>query len=365
MRLVLALLLFATPAAADALDRAADLLARVRPEVEKECGARFAEPPEVAILSREEAIEAFSEDLRPRMVLLYPGATAGQVRTLLRIAAGSSVASCVARYSPHRKAIVLVREGFRASLPGLGLRTGDAEALLLHTLAHECVHALDDRRFDLEAYFAGAADREDLRARAMLAEGRAEFFGGRVSAGLDLPDHVLSVRPGGTDPENAKGIYFRLLYERGRAFVAALVERGGVPLADRAVQEPPRLTHFICHPERWPGGEADPRPEKILAKAFPDAKCEPLSELQLLARYIGLLGEEPAGRLFAGFRGGVQALVLETNAAVLAFADEESAKRYEAHSKTEVPATRAGTLVVRAAGPAAEEVAAALSAALR
>ena len=44
---------------------------------------------------------------------------------------------------------------------------------------------------------------------------------------------------------------------------------------------------------------------------------------------------------------------------------EESAKRYEARSKTEVPATRAGTLVVRAAGPAAEEIAAALSAALR
>ena len=130
------------------------------------------------------------------------------------------------------------------------------------------------------------------------------------------------------------------------------------------MREPPRLTGDLFHPERWPDGTVDTRPEAVLMKAYLDADPQPLSELELRARYADLDGAEDAATLLGGLTGGSQWIWKGTNLAVLAFDVEDAAERYLLRSRQEVPAAQSGTLVVRAAGPAAEEAVRRLSAAM-
>ena len=92
-----------------------------------------------------------------------------------------------------------------------------------------------------------------------------------------------------------------------------------------------------------------------MMKAFKDAEPQPLSELELRARYCELDGEKAADALLSGLSGGSQWLWKGTNLAVLAFTTEVAAEAYLTRSLKEVPAARSGTLLARAAGPAGEE----------
>ncbi len=337
----------------DPLAEAAALLGRVAPLVEEACGAKFVTPPVVKVVPEADAAAAFGADLAPQIARLYPAARPGQVRALVVASADASVKSCVARYSPLRKAILLVRSGFARQAGAAGFAGEGAGSLLLSALAHEGVHALDDQRFDLGRLYLDAPDREALRAVSMVTEGRATLFGGRVAERLAVPKEIRDRRPGGDEPAGAREAFLRLTYEGGAEFVAALLARGGATLADRALADPPRLTHHLFHPERWPDGGHDERPAAALAAVFPAAKPEILSELELRARYADLDGLEAARGLFAGYRGGAQVIVEETNVAALAFDTEEAAERFLVRSRREVPAVRQGPLVLRAAGPAA------------
>jgi hypothetical protein len=339
--------------AEDPLEDAGALLETIAPLIERELGQAFPKPPKVCLFDLEGAKAVFRVDLAPEILRRYPNATAGQRRTLLDALSASSAHSCVARYSVSAKTIVLVREGFAAGSEAVG---GAARELLTAALAHEAVHAHDDGRFDLASLYAGAADREALRAVSMVIEGRAVHYGTAVARALEVSEDVLRLVSGERPAKDRRGFAFQLTYRSGAAFTAALLSRGGAELAERALSKPPTLTWAVFHPEFWPAGKVDPGPALVLKKAFPGAKIEPLSELELRARYAEMDGVEKMAELFRGFRGGGQALVEGTNAAVLAFATSEDAERFLARSLKEVPAAREGKLVARAAGPAAAEL---------
>jgi hypothetical protein len=336
-------------------DRAAGMLEDAAPLVEKALGVEFRTPPRVQVLTPDAALAAFTEDLRPEVERRYPQATAGQRRTLLRGLARGSVQSAVARYSVTLKSLVVVPGRVEAQAAAQGL-TGEAAAeFLLAAVAHEAVHALDDQRFDLAKLYRSAKDREALRAVAMVIEGRAVHFGAVVAKELGVRPEIRGILPGGKNPRGRRAWTFRLTYAQGARFTAALLARGGRELADRAMREPPKLTSYLFHPEHWPEQVPDLRPEGVLMKAFLNADPEPLSELELMARYADLDGPEAAAKLIAGLTGGAQWLWKGTNLTALAFDSEEAAERYLARSLREVPAARKGTLLIRAAGPAAEE----------
>jgi len=328
--------------------------------VQKVCGARYGKAPKVVDATPQEAALAFESDLTPELARLYPMASKLQVKTMVRAAASSSVRSCVARYSTSLRAVIVVRKGFDRQVSALGYDREKARALLRATIAHEAVHALDDERFDLAKKYAACAGREELRAAAMVIEGRAVHFGRKAAADLGVSEEVAGLLPA---PTEYRGAFLHLTYRLGEAFIAALIERGGVELADRAIAEPPKSTRLVCRPGLWPGGREDRRPASLLRRAFPEGKVVPMSELELRARYLSLDGLEASLALIEPYLGGASVLVEGTNAAVLAFATEEAAARFEKRSRAEVPAHRAGTLVLRAAGPAAEEMVARMRAA--
>lgn len=345
---------------ADALDDAPRLLGIVVPLVEAACGARFRAPPRVAILSEEDAVPPFAEDLRPEVERRYAQATEGQRATMLRVAASNAARSCVARYSVSAKTIVLVRSGFERQRAGLDVPAG---RLLLASLCHEAVHALDDERFDLAKLYREARDDEALRARAMLVEGRATHFGRTAASHLGVPpgDDALFL-PGGREVKGEREWMLRMTYALGERFVA---ERG-VEAADRAVASPPDLTWHLCEPSRWPDARPDPRPFEVFEAAGLAAGARPISDLQLRVRYTALDGAGEAEALLAGYRGGAQVFDGTTNAAVLAFADEPSAAEFEKRLLAAAsPVQRVGTIVLRAEGADATGVLGKLGAAAR
>ena len=356
--LVAATLLTRAAAAGESDDhpvaRAGALLAAVVPHVERVCGRTFPEPPRVRELSAAEARDEFRHDLRDEISRRYPDATPGQRAALLDASAHSSVASCVARYSFHARAIVLVRASFDAQREAAGFDPSGAEDLLTAVLAHEAVHALDDVYHGLATFYATAPDAEALRARAMVAEGRAVVFGRRAASAAGASEKARALMPGGAAPETYHTWLLRLTYEGGAAFVEAVDDRGDPALGERVLSAPPRDTHSVFHPAAWPDGTADPRPAQRLAAAGLGEGSTALSELQLRARYAALHGIQTAGALFDEFRGGVQVLSDGTNVAVLAFADERAAKRYVERAGDEAPTEQAGSVVLRAFGPAAE-----------
>jgi hypothetical protein len=258
--------------------------------------------------------------------------------------------------------VVVVREGFDTQCRSLGVEGERARQLLLVSLAHECVHALDDARFSLAKLYRGAADDEALRAVAMVAEGRAVHYGRIAASAAGAPKDLVELLPGGPEPRGEREWHAHLTYRLGARFVAALVERGGNALADRAMTSPPASTWPVCTPSRWPDGRADERALAVLGRAGMKDAAKPLSELQLLERYASLHGLDTAERLFASHLGGAQALVDGTNAAVLAFADEDAAKRFAEVSEKECPTARRGTLVLRALGTEQNAVLAKLAA---
>jgi hypothetical protein len=226
-------------------------------------------------------------------------------------------------------------------------------------LAHECVHALDDARFDLAKVYREAADEEAVRARAMIVEGRAVAFGRRAARALQLPDDVVSLLPGGKEPSSTPAFVARLTYELGARCVERALSTGGTRAADDLLRRPPATTHRVCRePARTTGGEApaddgDAQARAVLGEAGLE-NASVLSELELRARYAALHDRERSDALFAAFRGGAQAVADGVNHAVLVFHDEASAKAFAAISADEAPTERVGAVVVRAAGEDAD-----------
>jgi hypothetical protein len=346
------------------LGRAQELLAEVTPHVETACGAKFPSPPRVVALSEASAQAVFTEDMRPEFDRRYASLPPSQREGLLKLGAQTSVRSCLARYSFGTRNVIVVREGFDAQCRALGVEGGRAKQLLLVSLAHECVHALDDARFSLAAAYRGAADDEALRAVAMVAEGRAVHFGRIAALAAGAPRDLAELLPAGPEPKGEREWHANLTYRLGERFVAALVERGGVTLADKAMTSPPPTTWSVCVPARWPDARGDDRAMRVLARAGLKEQAKPLSDLQLRERYAAMHGFDAAESLFAPHLGGAQGLADGTNAAALVFADEESAKRFEEVSRKECPTARKGAVVVRALGGAAETALASLLAAV-
>jgi hypothetical protein len=336
------------------LGHAQEILAEVAPHVEAACGAKFESPPRVVALSEASAQAVFAEDMRPEFDRRYAALPEGQREGLLKLAAQTSVRSCLARYSFGTRNVVVVREGFDTQCKALGVEGDRARQLLRVSLAHECVHALDDARFSLSTLYRGAADDEALRAVAMVAEGRAVHFGRIAALAAGAPKDLAELLPGGAQPRGERDWQAHLTYRLGARFVAALVERGGNALADKAIESPPVSTWPVCQPARWPDGRPDERARGVLARAGLADAIKPLSELQLVVRYASMHGLETAEKLLDRHLGGAQALVEGTNSAVLAFADEDAAKRFAEVSVTECPTARRGTLVLRALGTTQE-----------
>jgi hypothetical protein len=136
------------------------------------------------------------------------------------------------------------------------------------TVVHELAHALADQHFDLGHLDASArVDDESDDALAALIEGDATRVEDDYAATLGLDSTPLGpAQQDATDDEAWAQALTALPYDRGLAFVKALVAAGGNAAVDAAFRSPPRTSAQLEHPSDWrstdrSGASAPPFPE--------------------------------------------------------------------------------------------------------
>jgi hypothetical protein len=175
-------------------------------------------------------------------------------------------------------------------------------------VVHETTHALQDQHFNLSAgaFHERAADADGALAAHSLAEGDAVDVQDRylIQAGLVAQVEeglsALGQLAGRTGPGIPPYLERRLLfpYAAGQPFVAALRQRGGERLVNRAFRHPPRTTAAILFPARYLAGNP---PGVAVAVPAPHA-----GERRTLRTTFGagdldaLTGEIPVARLWLG-----------------------------------------------------------------
>jgi hypothetical protein len=121
--------------------------------------------------------------------------------------------------------------------------------------SHELVHALQDRRYDLDRYFDEAPNDDARLARRAVVEGHATYFGFKYFGnGVEQKD-VLGQRTmeaSGEAIERAPAILREsLLFPYWGGFVFMQKTKGD----DRCWKAPPRSTEQVLHPEKYLKGE--------------------------------------------------------------------------------------------------------------
>ncbi|MFC7176456.1 Hvo_1808 family surface protein [Halosegnis marinus] len=149
---------------------------------------------------------------------------------------GSSVAGY---YSPSRDEIVLVSD---TETPTVDTRT----------LAHELVHAIQDRQLS----FGGGATRDAGLAVRGLTEGDANLvealYDERCASEWDCLAPPESGGGGAADFDFGVFLAVYAPYAEGPAFVESLRERGGWDAVNDAYDRFPESTEQVIHPERYP-----------------------------------------------------------------------------------------------------------------
>jgi hypothetical protein len=178
-------------------------------------------------------------------------------------------------------------------------------------LAHELVHALQDRLVGLDRFLAGRPDHGDESvARQALVEGEAVAVTheltlrreGRDLAGLpDVSDLQRAIRASPTGPVLARAPRFvrSLLtfpYAGGLGFVHAFRQRQPWAALSALYQDPPRSSAQILHPERYFDRREDP-----IAITLPDlAGVLPPGAHKLIENELGEIGLTEVLRQFRG-----------------------------------------------------------------
>jgi hypothetical protein len=193
-------------------------------------------------------------------------------------------------------------------------------------LAHELVHALQDRLVGLDRFLGGRVGHgdEDI-ARQALVEGEAVALAhelnlrrdGRELASLpDVAELQRAIRASVTGPVLARAPrYLRTMltfpYASGVGFVHAFRQRRPWAALSALYQDPPRSSAQILHPERYFDRREDPAPLTL-----PDLAAQlPAGSRKLIENELGEIGLSEVLRRFlgeavdaAGWRGDRYAL---------------------------------------------------------
>jgi hypothetical protein len=132
---------------------------------------------------------------------------------------------------------------------------------------HELTHALQDQHFDLESIMEESLSSDELIARSALIEGDATLVMtdySRRLAGLPsinedesvssfMLQTIIAASFGGTMKDAPPALQAMLLfpYISGMKFAHALLREGGFTTINHALENPPRGSNEILHPEKY------------------------------------------------------------------------------------------------------------------
>lgn len=174
-----------------------------------------------------------------------------------------------AHYDPRTKTFYLVERPRASGQARLASWLLERDLEQEFVVCHEVVHALQDRRHDLERFLEGAAGADAALARRAVVEGDATYFGlAALFAGVQGVDlDALEVDPAmldddlgdleGAPPVVVEGLLFP--YLGGLRLLQAL---GAA--REQVWSRPPRSTEQVLHPEKY---RADEPPVRVVLGA--------------------------------------------------------------------------------------------------
>ena len=142
---------------------------------------------------------------------------------------------------------------------------GTPAPLLIWTLAHEYVHALQDQVFDLDAIedSIGEENNDALLAFRALVEGDASIAGAQYALASLSPEEMAELAAsdnsaGGAFDSAPRALRELLLfpYDTGLQYVLSLIQRGAWNAVNEAYVQLPASTEQVIHPDKYVAGEA-------------------------------------------------------------------------------------------------------------
>ncbi len=256
----------------------------VRPQIEKETGVDLSKVT-IRLGTREDLSRTLLAEVTAQLTITLGDAEAAKAQA--KLLTTLMVDAMLAKYSYSEKTVFVSAENFvklAALVDEPGLATAEG---LRAVLVHECVHAADDLKFDLEACIKRLKGQEGLMCFSAVLEGHAQVVTRRVCAGhgweKGFETFTRSIGKMPEDMEEGQKILARAMTSAltsacsdGETFMTFVEAKGGAKGVARAFRETPHDIALIDNPAWF----LDPslRPAKTydlkaaleaLAKRFP------------------------------------------------------------------------------------------------
>lgn len=213
---------------------------------------KFDSEPVVECVSREALAKVLEKEFLATLNRHDPSGADFLNPSMSEIYASLFAGSMLGKYSLEDEKILLVPGNLKPVADLAGYTAEAYPGIVKILLAHELTHALQDQEVDLGAQLASISDREAVPAFNAAMEGQAVLFHEQVGKALGLEKSVEQVNylmPGGgllsekmpqvAAERASSGIYQKISYDYGPAYMRKQFEAGGVEATWQAMAAAP------------------------------------------------------------------------------------------------------------------------------
>lgn len=237
---------------------ARSFLIEVEPLVEKYTGWECEWPVPFQLVTRAQYADAIIADLRKDPSKQDLGVSDQELRAFLE----AQAAGLLGLYSPTSKKLFFFPGNLKPSMRSLGLEHRFVRDLVEVIMAHELTHSVQDAQIKLSERQRKMFSKEEKDAWIMLVEGHASWVQERVAADLGLEESAQKFAEqlmkkhsrfiGSASESDDMGANMRG-YIKGKLFVEAVYDKGGVKAVQRLFDNPPKSPRYIDDPDLYLG----------------------------------------------------------------------------------------------------------------
>lgn len=238
---------------------ARSFLIEVEPLVEKYTGWECEWPVAFQLVTRTQYADAIIADIRKGPSKEDLGVSAEELRAFLE----AQAAGLLGVYSPISKKLFFLPGNLKPSMRSLGLEHRFMRDLVEVIMAHELTHSVQDAKLKLMERQRRMFSKDEKDAWIMLVEGHASWVQERVAADLGLEESAQRFAEqlmkkhsrfiGAAGESNDLGGANMRGYIKGKLFVEAVYDKGGVKAVQRLFDDPPKSPRVIDDPDLYLG----------------------------------------------------------------------------------------------------------------
>lgn len=239
-------------------------LIEVEPLVEKHTGWDCEWPVPFRLVTRAQYVEESIADLTKELAKQGPGIDQKIVGAKFRPLFESQAIGLLGRYSMVSRNLLFLPGNLKPMMRSLGLEHRFMRDLIEVIMAHELTHAVQDAKCKVSDRLLSAQSKDESTAWIMLVEGHATWVQERVAEDLGLAESAQRFAEQLMNKHAQFGASQRSSYSemtdanmrgyiRGKLFVEAVYEKGGIKAVQHLFDEPPKSPGLIENPDLYLG----------------------------------------------------------------------------------------------------------------